>query len=134
MIIEFRGKTSSGRWLYGDFRHGWSDESPSGYITEDHRYVMVRAETVGQFTGLNDRDGKRIYEGDVVEMDTSYHNVFIGIVKYINKRALFALWESRDEMGWIALGSGYSYKVIGNIFDNTELKEKYQEVWSWDAK
>lgn len=122
--IEFRGKTSSGRWLYGDFRHGWSDESPSGYITQDHKYVMVKKETVGQYTGLKDENGVEIYEGDVVSCNT-----FRGVVKYNSYTASFQAVSA----GWWPISLEYDkhdpFEVIGNIFDDPELDKQFGEVY-----
>ena len=123
--ILFRGKTDKGEWVQGVPFF----EEERYYIIEDlfvcDEYNCTGAvnstvipETVGQYTGLTDKNGKKIFEGDIVKL--FYKDGFeIGLIGWsnIDFRYKFA---SPD-------GTAYGFdvtdifEVIGNIHDNPEL-------------
>lgn len=75
--------------------------------------VIVLDETIGQYTGLTDKNGKRIFEGDIVK---HYNAVYE--ISYITKYARFAGRNSSCIFAGIPFGNT---EVIGNIYDNPEL-------------
>ena len=124
--ITFRGKSiSDGRWLYGDlFRTDLDGEVAIQFYDEEDGWMtaMVRPETVGQFTGLNDKEGLPIYEGDIIKGPHDYRHV----IQYYAPEARFTAnligFECFDHCGinqkWI---DDCAKVVIGNIFDTPEL-------------
>ena len=119
--ILFRGKAST-EWVYGDLRHLNDGRVAVRKDGEIYPYEVI-PETVGQYTGLTDKNGKRIFEGDVVKAyDETYDNGFADV-----KGKVFFNCGSFDidveDVGYIPL---YSYgteniEVIGNVHDNGDL-------------
>lgn len=113
----FRGKMiANGKWSEGNLlvtKQGCC-------ITPDATvYVAVDPETVGQYTGLTDKNGTKIFEGDIVKYGDTVHNV---VFEQRNGTAYFGLVYSTLE----TLSFGYyqdlkQIEVIGNIYDNPEL-------------
>ena len=110
--ILFRGKCKySVEWVYGDLKRCAYDvyiTKPYGYISE----FPVIPETVGQYTGLVDRNGTKIFEGDIV---TEGCNGLTSVVVWDMSKGTYRLKD---------LGDGYTieyaheWEVIGNIHDN----------------
>lgn len=124
--ILFRGKLTSGRgWSYGNLNIRLNDIAVitpfSGHIGI---YGQVIPDTVGEYTGLNDKNGKDIFEGDIVRN----RNVWVmctGVIVFKNGRFMV---DWRLPCGWtgrsISFHTDYispCNEVIGNIYDNPEL-------------
>ena len=98
----------------------WKDASYLGGIGEEE----IEEETVGQYTGLDDKNGKEIYEGDVVYCQTKYGKAK-AIIKFIDGK-FAAYWNSaltHPEIGHhiACYEINKRFEVIGNIYDNPEL-------------
>lgn len=127
-IIKFRGKeVDNGEFVYGDLL---TNRSPIIEILAYNGTYTITPETVGQFTGLYDKNGKEIYEGDIVKMSTAMYGDEIFRVSYEdNHIGAFCLCsdEQEDTSRFVSIfGRNYGYEpfyceVIGNIHDNPEL-------------
>lgn len=89
-------------------------------------FYKVNPETVGQFTGLTDKNGKLIFEGDIVKHYCEHKAdgiISIGVVFWDEKRCMF-LRTSTGGNATPQIWSCCEYEVIGNIHDNPELMDK----------
>ena len=131
--IKFRGKREdNGEWVYGAF-YPIKDE-PVYFIINNCKSIdfddddttfngyKVQKKSVGQFTGLHDKNGKEIYEGEILYNNDREEYC---IVKYSKEKAMFIVkyLESNDEFPLWESISNLCYSV-GSIYENPELLEK----------
>ena len=124
--IKFRGRTPKGEWLYGDleYRRATGVAVIHTYNEDGtyNRQEEVNPDTVGQFTGLYDKNGKEIYEGDFVryhmhERDIHESEYQTGLVEFGGGR----FYADLDCSTLYFCGDSEDYEVIGNKWDNPEL-------------
>ena len=130
--IRFRGKSEdNSRWFYG-FLQKYQEKYGSRLCIcavsvstwKDALLYSVRPDTIGQFTGLLDKNGNEIYEGDILQFGNSPSGVCE--VKWNESIAAFCIrFHFENEIGSRPLGEGLVEKkniaIIGNIHDNPEL-------------
>lgn len=131
--ILFRGKRlDNGEWTYGyycpkPYSHFPCEATifPSETIDRDWHGERVDSDTVGQFTGLTDRNGVKIFEGDIVEFSHPYSGKSTHAVVQDGCRwNLSNFYASCFDCPGCAFSEGTEYMtVIGNIYDNPELLE-----------
>lgn len=123
--IEFRAKRiDNGEWVYGSLVVETYPDFCCYYIrTKDEedwtsRYmdVPVDKETVGQYTGLEDKNGKKIFEGDIVSSNRSGGRV----VEYNDE---YGIWEPFGDNDLWSF-EPFNMEVVGTIYDNPELIKK----------
>lgn len=125
--IKFRGKRiDNGEWAYGSLAETHGKLFIGIPTTPDNPVYMmdwheVDPDTVGQFTGLLDKNGKEIYEGDIISLRD-----YIAEVRWNSNLSAFCIrFSFESELGIKPLGSWIDRRrrcnVIGNIHDNPEL-------------
>lgn len=118
--ILFRGKTILGKWIEGDLLQYLG--CGKVYIAQHYKGAggqEVIPETVGQYTGLTDKNGKKIFEGDVVNFKTTAY--FFKNCR-INYESQFARFCAIDNKGYeYPMDKTFNNEIIGNVFDNPEL-------------
>lgn len=120
--ILFRGKDVYGKWLYGDLINLTDEIKQICNHTQLEHAHSVNPETVGQFTGLTDRNGKRIFEGDIVTGLFLFGRSVKAVVTF--QDGAFGLeWYRGNVKTFNAFTSicNVEYEVVGNIHDNPEL-------------
>ena len=139
--ILFRGKrTDNGEWIGGFY----SAEEYNPYIGKIEYIPRIQIigkcvslgvipETVGQFTGLTDKNGVRIFEGDIVRLTDEHNEIeWTAVVVFGNPNGeynwgwqLKAIGEfdgNKDILLWVDMEESGAYcEIIGNIHDNPEL-------------
>ena len=142
--IKFRGKMiPENEWIFGTILRipaplvcFGKSETDKYYIQfPDPRYMpdwnmpykMVQGEvnpdTIGQYTGLHDKNGKEIYEGDIIQ----YEDITKGLVRYSEEYAQYVLVDTgsvKDEFEPLGDYNMEVFEIIGNEYDNPDLLEK----------
>ena len=137
--VLFRGKRAdNGEWEYGDL---WCNPYGKRAVCivspiNDQGTTggnEVLPETVGQYTGLTDKNGRKIFEGDIVRLTDEYNEIeWIAIVVFGNPNSS-CCWgyslcpigkceSTSDILMWVDMEESGAYcEIIGNIYDNPEL-------------
>ena len=119
--ISFRAKDFHSNWVHGDL----TMLSDIPYIRTDIRQeYAINTNTIGQFTGLKDKNKKEIYDGDIVDCWSQGVHLKNGVVKYSPGTCRFFIHSNKDPFIWNFSGNDGcddGVTVVGNIYDNPEL-------------
>lgn len=119
--IKFRGRRLDGKgWTHGFL---FAEKGRAYIITDSTGFGFIKFEvapaTVGQYTGLKDKNGREIYEGDIIGGSNGSINgwewPFKSEIKWNDEECGF------NTPNWGYMDSTHYYNVLGNIHDNPEL-------------
>jgi uncharacterized phage protein (TIGR01671 family) len=132
--IKFKGlRTDGGGWVEGCLIINNFNGKKEMFILEDTTLfyddsIKVHPETVGQFTGLKDKNGREVFEGDVVTYKRSVGN-WTGQTMTTTHEIIFTeevnafVMEYGSSYIKLRRHRGYEYEIIGNIHEKTETNE-----------
>lgn len=110
------------QWIengYGVTKIKYTDGTSSVHILTAYGDYQVAEESVGQYTGLKDKNKREIYEGDIVQFTDNYNTDIpprIGVVKF-NNASFYITDGAYSCYRWIDI----NVEIIGNIYENPEL-------------
>jgi uncharacterized phage protein (TIGR01671 family) len=122
--IKFRAKNKIG-WIYGYLSYSNILNKKVMCIYDGNGDCIVDIDTIGQFTGLHDKNGNDIYEGDIIQLQCK-ENKYNCLVDWNINLGAWCISIDNKCLGVKPLGEWLredSFIVIGNIFDNPELLE-----------
>ena len=124
--ILFRGKRIfDGKWVNGfAYKQYSAAKVEEWYIRAFETDFLVIPETVSQFTGLTDKNGMKIFEGDIVEGNSEYFTYThpYGKIVYDGGQYLISFDDVLEDIECLGAWAN-DVEIIGNIYDNPELLE-----------
>lgn len=126
--IVFRGKiVLDGAWVCGDLTHTTVGKMPMIRAHGENcaQNYMVDPDTVGQYAGMKDKNGIRIFEGDIVRARIEGTSAYRGFewppMKVTFSRGAFGLVSARGDFAALsAFSHTVTFEIIGNIYDTPE--------------
>lgn len=123
---EYRTNYKNGEWVYGLITTMYDDRFPNLPAemknTDGVDGIEVDHRTIGQYTGLTDKNDTKIFEGDIIQVN--YHGDEIGRVYIYYKYAMYLCDAIYGDIDYDTLGmlnANYQLEVIGNVYDNPEM-------------
>lgn len=131
--IKFRGKRyNNGDWVVGDLQMGDDDHIPMIGVVGPGRwvdYTQVHEETIGQFTGLHDKNGEEIYEGDIIKQ-IGYSGNVKAVVQF-DKGCFMCGWHHGSSTQRTPRLIQSRCEVLGNIHDNPDYWKEEKELTNY---
>lgn len=137
---EYRTNYKNGDWIYGLIERIYDERFPNIPSTMIDQYgvsnIDVDYKTISEYTGLTDKKGKKIFEGDIVKCyDKNVDESFFAIIMFGNPNGFYNYgWQLKpigktdfnvDILCWVDMEDTGAYiEIIGNIFENPELLEE----------
>lgn len=133
MLCRAKQLEETGLWVYGYFCYSPKDDMPAIQRYDCHDILTVDENTLGLYSGFNDKNQKNIFTGDIVHITSDVFECdFVGEVVFLND-GIFSV--AQRETGYVKPLANYiiavDIEVIGNVFDNPDLM-KIKE-WRYDA-
>ena len=137
--ILFRGKRKDdGKWIEGSLITYPSGNMRIAVTTSSHESQVLYGllefiipETVGQYTGATDKTGKKMFEGDIVKLQSNHTSYYIvelykyqWIFRYINRKTEYYQFDTVDDNFGMKNGISENVEIIGNIHDDPDLLEQ----------
>ncbi|MDE7104661.1 MAG: YopX family protein [Ruminococcus sp.] len=123
--VRLNGESVESKWVYGGVCQFKGERSIIYQTEPEITKFPVYTETIGQYTGLTDRNGVKIFEGDIIEgFDEKENRSFICVVEYDDCSAAFYAMPNDINIfiSFSDIDCG-DITVLGNIYDNPELLE-----------
>lgn len=129
--VKLDGTPVESKWVYGGICQFNEDRSIIYQTEPEFQKYSVYTDTVGQYTGLKDKNGRKIFEGDIVRLfNRNGQEIMSYVVEWYSDCSMFVLDCIDFDMEFdtdFTVFYGDEFEIVGNIYDNPELVRKDEE-------
>lgn len=129
--VKLDGTPVESKWIYGGICQFNEDRSIIYQTEPEFQKYSVYTDTVGQYTGLKDKNGRKIFEGDIVRLfNRNGQEIMSYVVEWYSDCSMFVLDCIDFDMEFdtdFTVFYGDEFEIVGNIHDNPELVRKDEE-------